>query len=257
MLKKNLSLDPISKIELFLCPFTSSFLYSLLLYPFPSTFSCPASFTMLKSTLPHSFLYLIVLLFTFNAVLTLAYPLEERSSSFSGDGTFYTVGLGSCGKTNTDTELVAALSSDLMSDGKYCGKKIKITTSTGTVTATVVDTCPGCAKGSVDLSPSAFKKIGKVAAGRIAIKWSFLWKLCSLLVTIPSPHPYTPNDTVNYPPFPSPFNSVSSFAYSPLPWPLFPYVPIYKRLDDVVYPLYYIMFILIMLSTTYTNIYKP
>jgi expansin (peptidoglycan-binding protein) len=129
---------------------------------------------MLKSTLPHSFLYLIVILLTFNATFTLAYPLEERSSSFSGDGTFYTVGLGSCGKTNSDTELVAALSSDLMEGGKYCGKKIKITTPTGTVTATVVDTCPGCAKGSVDLSISAFKKIGKVAAGRIAIKWSFL-----------------------------------------------------------------------------------
>ncbi|CAO3589681.1 unnamed protein product [Absidia cylindrospora] len=106
--------------------------------------------------------------------LTTAYPLEERSSSFSGDATYYTVGLGSCGKTSTDRQLVAALSSDLMSKGKYCGKKIKIKTPTGTVTATVVDTCPGCAKNSVDLSITAFKKIGKVAAGRISINWSFV-----------------------------------------------------------------------------------
>ncbi|KAI8089466.1 RlpA-like double-psi beta-barrel-protein domain-containing protein-containing protein [Halteromyces radiatus] len=115
----------------------------------------------------------ILLFICLMITLIQALPLQERSI-FSGDGTFYTVGLGSCGKTNTDSELVVALSSSLMAKGKYCGKKIKITTPTGTVTATVVDTCPSCSPSSVDLSPAAFKKIGKVAAGRISIKWSFL-----------------------------------------------------------------------------------
>ncbi|SAM07742.1 hypothetical protein [Absidia glauca] len=103
-----------------------------------------------------------------------AHPLTLRSLSFSGDGTFYTVGLGSCGKKNSDSDLVAALSVDLMDGGKSCGKKIKISTSKGSVTATVVDTCPGCAKGSLDLSISAFEAVGEIDDGRISIKWSFL-----------------------------------------------------------------------------------
>ncbi|ORZ12225.1 RlpA-like double-psi beta-barrel-protein domain-containing protein-containing protein [Absidia repens] len=129
---------------------------------------------MMKSLSSHSILFFIAFLLTLNFTFTTAYPLEGRSSSFSGDATYYTVGLGSCGKTSHDSQLVAALSSDLMSKGKYCGKKIKIKTPTGTVTATVVDTCPGCAKDSVDLSMAAFKKIGKIAAGRISINWSFV-----------------------------------------------------------------------------------
>ncbi|KAI9497371.1 RlpA-like double-psi beta-barrel-protein domain-containing protein-containing protein [Zychaea mexicana] len=103
-------------------------------------------------------------------------PIERRGGggSFSGDGTFYTVGLGSCGKTNKDSDLVVALSSKLMSSGKnYCNKKIKVETDKGDVTATVVDTCPGCAKNDVDFSIGAFEKIGDTAAGRIKISWSF------------------------------------------------------------------------------------
>ncbi|KAI8330746.1 RlpA-like double-psi beta-barrel-protein domain-containing protein-containing protein [Chlamydoabsidia padenii] len=103
-----------------------------------------------------------------------AYPLTTRSTSYTGDGTYYTVGLGSCGETNADTDLVVALSEELMDGGKSCGKQIKITTPSGSVTATVVDTCPGCDQGSVDLSIAAFKKIGDIDAGRISIKWSFL-----------------------------------------------------------------------------------
>jgi expansin (peptidoglycan-binding protein) len=61
-----------------------------------------------------------------------------------------------------------------MDGGKSCGKKIKISTSKGSVTATVVDTCPGCARGSLDLSISAFEAVGEIDDGRISIKWSFL-----------------------------------------------------------------------------------
>ncbi|KAG1057591.1 hypothetical protein G6F43_000572 [Rhizopus delemar] len=100
-----------------------------------------------------------------------AAPVEKRTS-MSGDGTFYEVGLGSCGDTNSNSELVAALSSSLMSDGDYCGKKITIKSSKGSVTVKVVDTCPSCAKGDVDLSPTAFKKLGSLSEGRIDITWS-------------------------------------------------------------------------------------
>ncbi|KAI7860002.1 RlpA-like double-psi beta-barrel-protein domain-containing protein-containing protein [Circinella umbellata] len=103
-------------------------------------------------------------------------PIERRGGSggtFSGEGTFFTVGLGSCGETSKDSDLVVALSSSKMSSGKYCGKKIKAKGTKGDVTATVVDTCPGCAEDDIDFSIGAFKSIGSMAAGRIKISWEF------------------------------------------------------------------------------------
>lgn len=98
--------------------------------------------------------------------------LQRRGKSYSGDGTFYNVGLGSCGKTNKDSDKVVALSSSLMSSGDLCGKKIQAKGPNGKVTATVVDTCPSCAEGDVDFSQGAFTEIGSLDAGRVPITWS-------------------------------------------------------------------------------------
>ena len=103
-----------------------------------------------------------------------ALPLYRRGGgSYSGDGTFYTVGLGSCGQTNSDTEMVAALSSSLMSSGNECGKQLTAKSDAGSVTVTAVDTCPSCGEGDIDFSPAAFEKLGSLSEGRISIQWSF------------------------------------------------------------------------------------
>jgi ribosomal protein S27E len=65
-----------------------------------------------------------------------AAPLKTRSS---GQATFYEVGLGSCGKTNKNTQMVAALSSSIMKKS-YCGKSITLKGGKGSVTVQVVDT---------------------------------------------------------------------------------------------------------------------
>ncbi|KAL9548632.1 hypothetical protein MBANPS3_005587 [Mucor bainieri] len=95
--------------------------------------------------------------------------LQARSSQ-SGDATFYAVGLGSCGETNSDDEMVAALSSSLMggSNSDLCGKSITVKSASGSVTLKVVDSCPG----DVDMSEAAFKKLGQLDEGRIPITWS-------------------------------------------------------------------------------------
>ena len=36
----------------------------------------------------------------------------------------------------------------------------------------IVDTCPGCADGDVDMSETAFKKLAPLNDGRIPISWS-------------------------------------------------------------------------------------
>ena len=98
----------------------------------------------------------------------------QARSSMSGDATYYAVGLGSCGGTNSDSDMVAALSSSLMggSNSDLCGKSITVKSSSGSVTLKVVDSCPGCSEGDVDMSEAAFKQLGALDQGRIPITWS-------------------------------------------------------------------------------------
>ncbi|KAI0820937.1 RlpA-like double-psi beta-barrel-protein domain-containing protein-containing protein, partial [Irpex lacteus] len=94
--------------------------------------------------------------------------------------TFYDVGLGACGHTNHDSELVAAVSHTIGYKGgnpnnnPVCGKHIKINYQGKSVTVKVVDRCPGCATGSLDLSPTAFSKLASKSVGRLHnVKWTF------------------------------------------------------------------------------------
>ncbi|KAL1928374.1 hypothetical protein VTP01DRAFT_2730 [Rhizomucor pusillus] len=104
--------------------------------------------------------------------------LEKRA--YSGDGTWYTPGLGSCGWDNSESQLVAALNADQMGNGgnpnknPKCGKKAKVTYKGKSVTVKIVDTCPTCSHGSLDLSPAAFKRLAPLSVGRIPIKFSFV-----------------------------------------------------------------------------------
>ena len=52
-----------------------------------------------------------------------------------------------------------------------CGAYIQVTGPKGTVTVEVVDRCPECQPGDVDLSPQAFAKIADLSAGRVPISW--------------------------------------------------------------------------------------
>jgi hypothetical protein len=54
-----------------------------------------------------------------------------------------------------------------------CGKYAKVTGPNGTVRVKIVDTCPPCAYGSLDLSPTAFEQIADLAAGRVPITWQW------------------------------------------------------------------------------------
>ncbi|KAI7871271.1 RlpA-like double-psi beta-barrel-protein domain-containing protein-containing protein [Spinellus fusiger] len=125
-----------------------------------------------------SFLQFICLFVAASFVqLSVAAPLSKRG--FSGDGTFYTVGLGSCGTDDSDSELVAALNAPQMSNGANpnsnpnCGRRAVVTGPKGTVTVKVVDTCPPCKAGDLDLSPAAFGKIADFNAGRVHITWNW------------------------------------------------------------------------------------
>ncbi|KAI9006271.1 RlpA-like double-psi beta-barrel-protein domain-containing protein-containing protein [Phycomyces nitens] len=106
-----------------------------------------------------------------------AAPLEKRS--YSGDGTFYGVGLGSCGSSDGNNDLVAALNAPQMgnvpnpNNNPNCGRRATVKGPKGTVTVRIVDTCPPCKKGDLDLSPAAFGKIADFDAGRVHITWNW------------------------------------------------------------------------------------
>ncbi|KAI7862547.1 hypothetical protein BDF14DRAFT_1854430 [Spinellus fusiger] len=89
-----------------------------------------------------------------------ALPLHIRSRPFNGPGTYYTVGPGSCGETNSDTEMVVAMNTIQMDNGPnpnsnpHCQKMVSIKGDEGVVKARIIDTCPGCKPLGLDMSPA-------------------------------------------------------------------------------------------------------
>ncbi|CAG8585147.1 7449_t:CDS:2 [Paraglomus brasilianum] len=106
-----------------------------------------------------------------------AAPLLHKR--FAGQGTFYEVGLGACGKVNNDNELVAALSAPQFgsppnpNNSPFCGRQVRVNGPSGSVTVTLVDRCEACQFGDLDLSPTAFQQIAPLSAGRVQITWDF------------------------------------------------------------------------------------
>jgi len=95
--------------------------------------------------------------------LPIAMDLEERSDIVergrtSGKATYFTPNVGNCGKKNKSTDLIVALSTAMYAKGKHCGHFIVVTNkkTKKTVRLKIVDSCPGCGNGDLDISPTAF-----------------------------------------------------------------------------------------------------
>jgi expansin (peptidoglycan-binding protein) len=105
-----------------------------------------------------------------------------KRSSYSGTATFFhpaTEGgsTGACGPEEDNNSAIVALNApqygDLSSKSDWCGKTITIKGPAGTATARINDACPECGHGSLDLTPSLFKKVvGEESIGEGDITWS-------------------------------------------------------------------------------------
>ncbi|KAI4219523.1 MAG: hypothetical protein LQ349_008327 [Xanthoria aureola] len=119
----------------------------------------------------------------------LATTTSQAATVFTGDATFYSpsVGFGSCGVQNSDSDLVAALAQSTMrlynpsnpNNNPLCGHKVKVwetSNPSNTVIVAIMDTCPGCTRSNfdLDLSPAAFNKLDNPDVGRIKISWEFV-----------------------------------------------------------------------------------
>ncbi|EPQ29646.1 uncharacterized protein PFL1_02866 [Pseudozyma flocculosa PF-1] len=107
-----------------------------------------------------------------------AAPLQKRA--YSGTATYYAAGLGACGGTNSGSDFIVALNAPTWgtSDGQrssHCDQQVVITNNKNgnTQTATVVDLCPGCGYGSLDMSTGLFAALnnGNMDDGVFPITW--------------------------------------------------------------------------------------
>ncbi|TID25733.1 hypothetical protein E2P81_ATG03524 [Venturia nashicola] len=104
-------------------------------------------------------------------------------AQFSGDMTYYdpSVGMGSCGYKNGKDELVVAINHGDMANGAnsnsnpHCGKYINIYDESGkSVQAKIVDTCPVCAPGAIDVTETVFKLVRPKGDGRVHnVQWDW------------------------------------------------------------------------------------
>lgn len=106
----------------------------------------------------------------------------------SGKATWYYPGLGSCGKTHGNGDMIAAISQATMekyangqnsNNHPFCGKTVKVTVESGenkgkSVIVQAWDTCPGCSEGSIDLSPAAFNQLAHQDVGLLDISMTIL-----------------------------------------------------------------------------------
>ncbi|KAK6517288.1 hypothetical protein TWF281_003948 [Arthrobotrys megalospora] len=118
-------------------------------------------------------------------------PVEEPQSSgggggsYTGKATFYDAGLGSCGETHSNSDMICALSKVTMSLtagpnpnlNPKCGTKIRVMSDSNPtgVIVTIVDTCPGClGPNDLDLTPAVFDQLGDPLAGVIQVTWDYV-----------------------------------------------------------------------------------
>ncbi|KAF5385560.1 hypothetical protein D9757_006736 [Collybiopsis confluens] len=103
----------------------------------------------------------------------------------TGDGTFYGTGLGACGITNTDSDLIAAMAFATFDSypgatanpntNPICNKKVTASYQGKSVTVAITDRCAGCAGAAdLDFSPAAFNQLADPAVGRIhGVTWTY------------------------------------------------------------------------------------
>ncbi|CAP62076.1 uncharacterized protein PODANS_5_460 [Podospora anserina S mat+] len=92
-------------------------------------------------------------------------------------------GLGACGQLHQDSEFVVALSHadfDPQTPGgnpnnnPLCGRRLRASFEGKSVKVAVIDRCPACSAGSLDLSPAAFSQLADLGRGRIQGSWVWL-----------------------------------------------------------------------------------
>lgn len=92
-------------------------------------------------------------------------PLTGQATYYAADGT------GNCSFDASSDLMVAAINAPDYALAAWCGACLAVSGPAGEVIVRVVDKCPGCAHGDLDLSSQAFARISPLSAGRVPITW--------------------------------------------------------------------------------------
>src|SRR5512135_3134445 len=107
---------------------------------------------------------------------TIYLPLIFRGNSnpiHQGIATYYyATGAGACSFDPSPSNLmVAAMDAPEWNNSAVCGEYVQVWGPKGTVTVRIVDLCPECGVGHLDLSEQAFALIANLSAGVVSITW--------------------------------------------------------------------------------------
>lgn len=97
-----------------------------------------------------------------------------QNTTFTGEGTYYfeADGGGNCMFDPTPNDLmVGAMNETQYANADLCGAYVELTGPKGTITVRIVDRCPECQPGDIDLSTAAFDRIAERIQGRVPISW--------------------------------------------------------------------------------------
>ncbi len=101
----------------------------------------------------------------------------EEELLHNGNATYYyfnpATQVGSCSfkKSQITPFLVGAINDEEYGKADYCGACVEIEGPKGSVKVQIVDRCPACKSGDIDLNAPAFDSIASRAQGRVAISW--------------------------------------------------------------------------------------
>jgi expansin (peptidoglycan-binding protein) len=103
-------------------------------------------------------------------------PLIARAKEnplHTGIATYYdATGAGACSFDPSPNDLmVTALNAEEYSNAAYCGAYVHVSGAKGSVVVRIVDLCPECLAGHLDLSREAFALIDDLYKGRVSITW--------------------------------------------------------------------------------------
>jgi expansin (peptidoglycan-binding protein) len=93
-----------------------------------------------------------------------------------GIATYYqATGEGACMFDPSPNDLlVAAMNAEGYNNAAVCGAYVLVTGPKGVVTVRIVDLCPECRAGHLDLSREAFRRIGDLPEGVVPITWQIV-----------------------------------------------------------------------------------
>jgi expansin (peptidoglycan-binding protein) len=95
----------------------------------------------------------------------------------TGEATYYDFadGSGNCGFPATPDDLmVGAMNHVDYAGSAACGSCVRLAGPNGSVDVRIVDQCPECPAGDIDLSPDAFALIAPIESGRVPITWEYI-----------------------------------------------------------------------------------